>query len=123
VVCGEVAVDLHRLTGAWVAYHRVSMADVLDTDSVRDAISVLDGWEGDRNAIRRTVTAPDFRTGIMIVDAVADVAEERNHHPDIDIRWRKVTFTLRTHSAGGVTKKDLDLAQRIDAIVAGHGAR
>jgi 4a-hydroxytetrahydrobiopterin dehydratase len=100
----------------------VVVADVLDTDSVRDAISVLDGWEGDQHAIRRTVTAPDFRTGIRIVDAVAEVAEERNHHPDIDIRWRKVTFTLSTHSAGGVTKKDIDLAQRIDAIVAGHSA-
>jgi 4a-hydroxytetrahydrobiopterin dehydratase len=98
------------------------MADVLSSESVRNALSTLVGWDGDRDAIRRTVTAPDFRTGINIVDAVADVAEERDHHPDIDIRWRKVTFILTTHSAGGVTEKDIDLARRIDAIATEHGA-
>ena len=101
---------------------RVIMADVLTKESVRDALSTLTGWDGDTTGIRRTVTAPDFRTGIKIVDAVADAAEERDHHPDIDIRWRKVTFTLSTHSAGGVTQKDIDLAQAIDAIASQHGA-
>jgi 4a-hydroxytetrahydrobiopterin dehydratase len=98
------------------------MAEVLDDDGVRTALSELSGWEGDASAIRRTVQAPDFRTGIRIVDEVAQAAEEADHHPDIDIRWRKVTFALSTHSAGGVTGKDVDLARRIDAIAAEHGA-
>jgi 4a-hydroxytetrahydrobiopterin dehydratase len=103
-------------------YERVIMADILTKESVRDALSTLTGWDGDTTGIRRTVTAPDFRTGIKIVDAVADAAEERDHHPDIDIRWRKITFTLSTHSAGGVTRKDIDLARAIDAIASQHGA-
>jgi 4a-hydroxytetrahydrobiopterin dehydratase len=98
------------------------MAEVLDDDGVRTALSELAGWEGDTSAIRRTVQAPDFLTGVRVVDAVAQAAEEADHHPDIDIRWRKVTFALSTHSAGGVTGKDVDLARRIDAIAAEHGA-
>ena len=52
-----------------------------------------------------------------MVDRVAEVAEELDHHPDIDIRWRTLTFACATHSAGGVTAKDLTLAARIDEIV------
>jgi 4a-hydroxytetrahydrobiopterin dehydratase len=62
-------------------------------------------------------------TGIRIVDDVAVVAEELNHHPNVDIRWRDVTFTLSTHSEGGVTERDLELARRIDEIAARHGGR
>jgi 4a-hydroxytetrahydrobiopterin dehydratase len=61
-------------------------------------------------------------TGIRIVDDVAVVAEELDHHPDVDIRWRKVTFTLSTHSQGGVTGRDVELARRIDEIAQRHGA-
>jgi 4a-hydroxytetrahydrobiopterin dehydratase len=62
-------------------------------------------------------------TGIRIVDDVAVVAEGLDHHPDVDIRWREVTFTLSTHSQGGVTERDVELARRIDAIAERHGAR
>ncbi len=61
---------------------------------------------------------PAFRDAIKLVDQVADAAEEMNHHPDIDIRWRTVTFTLSTHSMGGVTDLDISLARRIDALAA-----
>jgi 4a-hydroxytetrahydrobiopterin dehydratase len=61
-------------------------------------------------------------TGIRIVDDVAVVAEELDHHPDVDIRWRKVTFSLSTHSQGGVTGRDVELASRIDEIAGRHGA-
>ena len=74
-------------------------------------------WEVRDNALFRAVQAPTFRDGIRLVDEVADVAEELNHHPDIDIRWTTVSFSLSTHSAGGITGKDVDLAGRIDAIV------
>jgi 4a-hydroxytetrahydrobiopterin dehydratase len=61
-------------------------------------------------------------TGIAIVDDIAVVAEELDHHPDVDIRWRKLTFTLSTRSKGGVTERDLELARRIDGIAERHGA-
>ena len=54
---------------------------------------------------------------IAVVDRVAEVAEEMDHHPDIDIRWRRLTFRLSTHSAGGVTELDAELARRIDEII------
>jgi 4a-hydroxytetrahydrobiopterin dehydratase len=56
------------------------------------------------------------------VDDVAVASEKANHHPDIDIRWRRVRFSLSTHDAGGVTEKDLDLARTIDSIAAAHAA-
>jgi 4a-hydroxytetrahydrobiopterin dehydratase len=98
------------------------MSDVLSQNDVASALTELQGWAGDTSAIRRTVAAPDFPTAIRIVDDVAVVAEELNHHPDIDIRWKKVTFTLSTHSAGGVTEKDVELANRIDSISEQHRA-
>ncbi len=95
---------------------------LLDDDGVRTALAGLPGWSGDTSAITRSVEAPDFPTGIRIVDDVAAAAEAADHHPDIDIRWRTVTFTLATHSEGGVTQKDVGLAGAIDEIAARHGA-
>ncbi|WP_026875042.1 4a-hydroxytetrahydrobiopterin dehydratase [Jiangella gansuensis] len=90
---------------------------LLDDDGVRLALAGLPHWSGDTSSISRTVHAPDFMTGIRIVDDVAAAAEAADHHPDIDIRWRDVTFTLATHSEGGVTGKDIELAGTIDEIV------
>jgi 4a-hydroxytetrahydrobiopterin dehydratase len=97
------------------------MAEVLDAAGVTDALRDLDGWSGDPAAIRRTVQLPSFPAAIAVVDRVAQVAEESDHHPDIDIRWRTLTFTCATHSAGGVTGKDFRLASRIDEIVRSAG--
>ena len=94
------------------------MADLLDADSVKNAVAVLDGWEGGPDSIARTVGLQSFPAAIAVVDRVAVVAEEMNHHPDIDIRWRTLTFRCATHSAGGVTTRDIALANRIDRIVA-----
>jgi len=79
----------------------------------------LSRWrlEDGAEAISREVEAPTFLDGIALVQRVAQAAEEADHHPDIDIRYTKVTFTLSTHSAGGLTSKDLDLARRIDELV------
>jgi 4a-hydroxytetrahydrobiopterin dehydratase len=95
---------------------------VLTSDELRRALDGLPGWSGDPTGIRRTVEAPDFPTAIRVVDDVAAAAEEIDHHPDIDIRWRRLTFVLSTHSAGGVTERDVDLARRIDAVATRHGA-
>ena len=76
----------------------------------------LSAWTREGDAITRTVTAPSFMDGIALVHRVAEAAEAMNHHPDIDIRWTRLTFTLSTHSAGGLTENDLELAGRIDAL-------
>ena len=96
---------------------------LLTTDELAAALTSLTGWEGDTDGIHRTVAAPDFPAALAIVQEVGFAAEKQNHHPDIDIRWRHVTFTLSTHDAGGkVTDRDVTLARRIDEIAGKHGA-
>ncbi|WP_328851710.1 4a-hydroxytetrahydrobiopterin dehydratase [Micromonospora globbae] len=93
------------------------MADVLTAEAVEQELGGLAGWSGDSSGISRTVELASFPDAIAVVDRVAVVAEELDHHPDIDIRWRTLTFRCVTHSAGGVTVRDLALARRIDEIV------
>ncbi|MET7746982.1 4a-hydroxytetrahydrobiopterin dehydratase [Micromonospora sp. NPDC005367] len=93
------------------------MADVLTAEAVEQELSGLAGWSGDPTGISRSVELASFPAAIAVVDRVAVTAEEIDHHPDIDIRWRTVTFRCVTHSAGGVTRRDFDLARRIDEIV------
>jgi 4a-hydroxytetrahydrobiopterin dehydratase len=92
------------------------MTTVLSDEQVTQALAGLNGWAGTAEEISRSVKARSFLDGIRLVDAVADAAEAADHHPDIDIRWRTVTFRLATHSAGGVTEKDIALAGRIDEL-------
>jgi 4a-hydroxytetrahydrobiopterin dehydratase len=89
---------------------------------VRAALSQLQGWSGDEKQLTRSVKAPTFAEGIRLVDAVAVVADEMDHHPDFDIRWTTVTFTCATHSKGGVTDADVTLARRIDELASTHNA-
>lgn len=92
------------------------MADVLSEDAVADGLkgSV---WKQDSVAIHRDFTLADFREALAFVNRVGEVAEAVNHHPDILIHdWNKVRLTLTTHSAGGVTQSDLDMAREIDRI-------
>jgi 4a-hydroxytetrahydrobiopterin dehydratase len=77
----------------------------------------LSAWSRDGDALTRTVKAPTFLDGVTLVQRVAEAAEAMNHHPDIDIRYTSLTFTLSTHSEGGLTTNDLDLARRIDELV------
>jgi len=97
------------------------MAELLSDDDVAAGVAGLVDWSGDTSGITRTVALPDFPAAIDVVDQVAVVAEEMDHHPDIDIRWRKLTFNCATHSAGGVTGLDLTLARRIDEILTAAG--
>ncbi len=89
------------------------MSRLLDDEEISRQLANLPGWTGDGTSISRTYEAPDFPGAILLVDEVARDAEEMDHHPDIDIRWRSVTFTLSTHSAGGITQPDVELAHRI----------
>jgi 4a-hydroxytetrahydrobiopterin dehydratase len=94
----------------------------LTDEELAAALERLDGWSGDTRGIRRTVEAASFLVGLGIVQAVGLAAEAANHHPDIDIRWRKLTFALSTHDVGGrVSELDVEMAQAIDEIVREHG--
>ncbi|WP_377268757.1 4a-hydroxytetrahydrobiopterin dehydratase [Peterkaempfera sp. SMS 1(5)a] len=95
-------------------------AALLTDTEIDQRLTALPDWTRDGNAIRRTAKAADFPTAIRIVVDVAEQAEEMDHHPDIDIRWRTLHFTLSTHSAGGLTALDFELAGRIDQVVAAH---
>jgi 4a-hydroxytetrahydrobiopterin dehydratase len=89
---------------------------LLSETQISERLARLDGWARDGAAIRRTIELPSFAAAIAFVSRVADLAEAADHHPDIDIRYRRVTLVLATHSAGGLTARDFDLAARIDAL-------
>ncbi len=89
----------------------------LSPDELSAALLGLPQWSGDGDGIRRTVAFPSFRDAVTAIGAIADVAEEMDHHPDIDLRWRTVHLTLVSHSAGGVSELDLELARRIDELL------
>ncbi|MCZ4520755.1 4a-hydroxytetrahydrobiopterin dehydratase [Rhodococcus ruber] len=90
------------------------MTELLTDRDIDDA--QLADWTVQEKSLTRTVELASFPAAIEVVNRVADAAEEADHHPDIDIRWRTLTFTLSTHSAGGLTQKDVDLARRIDSL-------
>jgi len=92
------------------------MAELLDKSVIDDWLRAHDDWERHGDEIERTVSCSSFPAAIELVRKVADVAEDRDHHPDMDIRWRNVRFALSTHSAGGLTQNDLDLADEIDRL-------
>jgi 4a-hydroxytetrahydrobiopterin dehydratase len=98
------------------------MADLLDDAEVTAGLEGL-GWDREGNEIVKTVTRKDFAGALDWVNRVGELAEQRNHHPDIAISWNKVTLRLSTHSAGGLTRADLDLAKAIDGLGEQGGAR
>lgn len=89
----------------------------LSDAEVAAALERLDGWTLEGGAIRRLYTFKTFQDGIRFVDRVAVEADAMDHHPDIDIRYTAIVVTLSTHSAGGLTRKDFELAERIDVAV------
>ena len=93
----------------------------LSPDELSAALPGLPLWFGDGDGIRRSVELPSFRDAVDAIVRIADVAEEMDHHPDIDLRWRTLHLTLVSHSAGGVTELDLELARRIDALLPSGG--
>ncbi|MDP8936804.1 MAG: 4a-hydroxytetrahydrobiopterin dehydratase [Actinomycetota bacterium] len=88
----------------------------LDTEEVRAALGDLPGWEAGEGEIRKRFELADFRAAVAFVVRIAFEAEAADHHPDLDIRYRRVTVVLSTHSEGGVTAKDLALARAIEAL-------
>lgn len=93
------------------------MAELLSDDQVAEASERLPGWHREEGALVRQVELADFPQAIAVVDRVAEIAEDHNHHPDIDIRWRTLTFRCSTHVAGGITALDVALAGRISEVL------
>lgn len=90
------------------------MADLLEEKAVTDALTRVPSWTREGREIRRTYMFPGFPEAVAFINRVAEAAERAHHHPDIDIRWNKVTLRLSTHSAGGLTSLDFDLAAECD---------
>ena len=90
------------------------MASKLNTESVRGWLDGRKGWKRRSNRISKSFHFNSFRDTIVFVNRVATLADTHDHHPDIDIRYDNVTITLSTHDAGGITEKDLALAEQID---------
>jgi 4a-hydroxytetrahydrobiopterin dehydratase len=89
----------------------------LSPDELAAAMRDLPLWSGDGDGIRRVVELPSFRDAVAAIGAIADVAEELDHHPDVDLRYRTLHLTLVSHSAGGVSELDLELARRVDVLL------
>jgi 4a-hydroxytetrahydrobiopterin dehydratase len=92
---------------------------MLDDDAIRAAVERLTGWSRDGDTLVRTYERRDWLDAIALLNAIADEAERRNHHPDVSITgYRMITFRLTTHSKGGITQRDVDLAGRIEELAA-----
>jgi 4a-hydroxytetrahydrobiopterin dehydratase len=92
------------------------MPDLIKPSELKERMKKVPEWELEKKHIERTFEFDDFADAIDFVNAVADVAEEKEHHPDIDIRYNKVRLILSTHSKGGLTELDFALAERIDTL-------
>ena len=93
------------------------MADLLKSEDIKDLMKKLPEWDLEKKHIERTYEFDDFSQAIEFVNGVAEIAEEDEHHPEIDIRDSKVRLRLSTHSEGGLTDLDFDLAEKIDTLV------
>jgi 4a-hydroxytetrahydrobiopterin dehydratase len=89
----------------------------LDDDDISTRLRSLPGWERAGDEIVKTFELPTFPEAIAFVTRIADKAEAADHHPDIDIRWRKVRVAFTTHDAGGLTELDVDLAHQVEACL------
>jgi 4a-hydroxytetrahydrobiopterin dehydratase len=88
----------------------------LTATQIKSALAAIPDWKKHGSTISRTFQFKDFPAAIEFVNAVAGLAEQAWHHPDIDIRWNKVALTLTTHDAGGLTEKDFALAKKFDRV-------
>lgn len=89
---------------------------VLSAADIDAALGTLDGWSLEGDQITKEFSLGDFRQAIAFVVRAAFEAESANHHPDIDIRYSKVTVGLTTHSEGGITEKDVEVARAVQAL-------
>jgi len=100
----------------WDVTRSLVMADLIKADELKARLKKIPEWELEKKHIERTFEFDDFADAIDFVNAVAEVADDEEHHPDIDIRYNKVRLVLSTHSKGGLTELDFGLAERIDTL-------
>ncbi|MBP2340870.1 4a-hydroxytetrahydrobiopterin dehydratase [Saccharothrix coeruleofusca] len=93
------------------------MAELLTDDQLNAELAKLPEWSAQDAALVRTVELASFTRAIQVVNRVAEIAENDDHHPDIDIRWRTLTFRCSTHYLGGITALDVSLAEEIDGVL------
>ena len=86
----------------------------LSPEQVTTNLKSLAGWERKSEAIAKQYTFKEFMGGIRFINRIAEIAEQMDHHPDITVNYRRVTFTLSTHDQGGITEKDFRLAEAIE---------
>jgi 4a-hydroxytetrahydrobiopterin dehydratase len=89
---------------------------LLGDAEIKEGLAAVPGWQRVGDAIRKSFKRDDFVGSVRFVDALVEPAEAMNHHPDVSISWDTVTVTLSTHSEGGLTAADFELAQKIDAL-------
>ena len=89
----------------------------LSEEEIGEKVGELEGWEREGEGITKSFDRGDFVGSVKFVDSLVEPAEEMNHHPDIAISWSEVKVTLSTHSEGGLTANDFELAAKIDALV------
>ncbi len=89
---------------------------LLSDAEIESRLADLEGWQRRGDAIERQFDLRDFTGSVEFVNRIARPAEEMNHHPDLEISWSKVTVSLSTHSQGGLTGNDFELAERIDKL-------
>lgn len=89
---------------------------LLNDDEIEAKLGELDGWERSDDAITKDFDRGDFVGSVSFVDSLVAPAEEMGHHPDLAISWSTVTVTISTHSEGGLTAADFELAAKIDAL-------
>ena len=89
---------------------------LLNDDDIQALLDDMPGWAREGDSIKREFKFHDFKGSVDFVNRLTPAAEEMNHHPDIAISWNKVELTLSTHSEGGLTGNDFELAKKIDAL-------
>jgi 4a-hydroxytetrahydrobiopterin dehydratase len=91
---------------------------LLSTSEIEARLAELPGWERTGEAIAKTFDRGDFVGSVRFIESIVNPAEAMNHHPDLEISWSKVTVTISTHSEGGLTDADFELAAKVDALSA-----
>ena len=89
---------------------------LLNDEEITERLADLDGWEREGDALRKEFKLDDFQGSVDFVNRLTPEAEAMNHHPDLEISWNKVTVSLSTHSQGGITENDFELAGKIDNV-------
>ena len=87
------------------------------SEEIQKSLAQIPGWELKTGMIRKTFSFDDYAHAMLFLNAVGYLAEQANHHPDLIVNYKKVTLSLITHDAGGITKNDIDLAKKIEVLV------